>query len=156
MKKILLSALGASLLSAVALAQVVTVPQVLSVGTADLFADVVGGAPGAQSQYATAAQITSAQGTTYSVAVTGFSMTYGPGIQLIYLVPAGTLATGTVTTAVNPSNGQRMCIRSTQTQTALTMTANTGQTINTAQTALTAATTYCWVYLAQAATWYPI
>ena len=67
------------LASAVSLAsaQTITLPQVTSVGTADLFPVVVGGAPTAQSRYATAAQINGVPGYVISVPSSGFSLTFG-------------------------------------------------------------------------------
>ena len=38
----------------------------------------------------------------------------------------------------------------------LTITANTGQTMDSAITAMTANTTYCWTYVAAEAVWYRI
>ena len=55
--------------------------------------------------------------------------------------------------APNPGDGQMACLFSTQTQTALTLSANTGQTINNAITAMTALTSYCYVYSATNAAW---
>jgi hypothetical protein len=50
--------------------------------------------------------------------------------------PAGTLAALTVQFPLNPIEGQRLAIVSTQIVTALTLTAGTGDTINGAATAL--------------------
>ncbi len=138
-------------------AQTISVPTVLSVGPTDLFQDVVRGAPQASSYYATAAAINNVQGYQIAVPLTGFSLTFG-NTQTYYLIqPAGTLATGTFTFAALPGDGAKECVRSTQTQTAVTMTANTGQTVGgTAVTAFVANTTYCWIYQASSSTWYPI
>lgn len=132
----------------------VTVPTVTNVSPTDLFADVVGGVPTASTKYATAAQIAGVPGYRYTVPITAFTLTFGNS-QVWYLInPSGTLATGTFTTAPNPGDGQRECVRSTQTQTAVTITANTGQTMNSAITAMTANTSYCWTYVASLATWF--
>lgn len=71
------------------------------------------------------------------VPLTGFSITLDQNSTLV-INPAGTLATGTVTLPTNPVDGQIFEIISTQTQTALTVTAGTGDTIANAPTALVA------------------
>jgi len=138
-------------------AQTITLPQVTSVGPADLFQDIVNGVPTAQNKYATAAQINGVLGYVISVPSSGFSLTFGNSQTYYLILPAGTLATGTFTMAPNPGDGQKACVRSHQTQSAVTIAANTGQTIGgTAVTAMTADTTYCWLYQASSTTWYPI
>jgi hypothetical protein len=72
------------------------------------------------------------------VPLTAFSI--APQSSLLVLNPAGTLATGTVTLPTNPKDGQRLRIISTQTQTALTVTAGTGDTVVPSVTALVANT----------------
>lgn len=157
MKKLLALCLGLSLAVTAVVAQTISIPQVVSVGTKDLFADVVSGTPTAGAQYATAAAINNVPGYVISVPLTAFTLTFGNTQTYYYIQPAGTLATGTFTFAPNPGDGARECVRSTQTQSAVTMTANTGQTVGgSAVTALTANTTYCWLYQASSATWYPI
>lgn len=89
------------------------------------------------------------------VASTAFSVTFGAGVTNYFIQPAGTLATGTLTTQASPvTDGQRECFLSTQTQTALTWNANTGQSINGAPTAGVANTPICIQYQASNATWY--
>lgn len=135
--------------------QNLVIPLVPTVGTTDLFQDVVNGYPTAPSSYATAAQIAGVPGYTFVVPLTGFSLTAGNSTSLLFLNPAGTLATGTVTMAPNPSDGQVFAIESTQTQTALTVTANTGQTVGgTAVTALVANTKVAWFFNKSLATWF--
>lgn len=141
--------------SGAALAQVNTLPVVPTIGTSDLIQIVPGGQPTPQSQFASAAAIAGVPGYVKVVPLTAFSLTFGNTQTYLLLKPAGTLATGTITTAPNPSDGQRMCIRSTQTQTALTLTANTGQTITSAVTALTANTPVCYTFSKADATWDP-
>jgi hypothetical protein len=136
-----------------ALAQSYGVAKAATVGAADLFADIPLGIAGVQPSYVTAAQIAGVPGYTKAVATTGFSYTFGNSQTNLLLEPVGTLATGTVTFASNPSDGQTACIFSTQTQTALTLSGNTGQTVSNAVTALTALTRYCWVYSVSNATW---
>jgi hypothetical protein len=92
--------------------------------------------------------------------LTAFTITVPNGVSRLLLTPAGTLATGTITLPANPVDGQEVCLYSTQTQTALTLSANTGQTISNAITAMTANTRYCYDYAgttanaATAANWY--
>ena len=72
------------------------------------------------------------------VPLTGFSIS--PVSSNVVLNPAGTLATGTILLPLNPTDGQKLVITSTQTQTALTVTANTGDFIVGGPTALVAKT----------------
>ncbi len=132
------------------------VPKVVQVDPTDLFLDVVHGSPTTVSQYATAALIAGVPGYTYTVPLTGFSIAAANATQLLFLNPSGTLATGTVTFMPNPGAGQQFCIESSQTQTAITPTANTGQTISSiaAVSALVAGTPVCWYYNASLATWF--
>jgi hypothetical protein len=79
------------------------------------------------------------------VPLTGFNIT--PQTDTLVINPAGTLATGTVNFPTGASDGQTLTIMSTQTQTALTLVAATGDTIaGTAVTALTANTPVKWKY----------
>ncbi len=158
MKKCIFPAVAVAALFAVsANAQVPTVPTVPNVGTTDLFQDVVRGFPQVNNYYATAAQINNVQGYAIAVPTTGFSLTFAPG-QTYYLIqPAGTLATGTFTFAAAPGDGAKECVRSSQSQTAVTIAGNTGQTVSgTAVTTMSPNTTYCWIFQASSSTWYPI
>jgi hypothetical protein len=74
----------------------------------------------------------------YKVPLTGFSIS--PQSNKLVLNPAGTLATGTVLLPLNPLDGQTLRVVSTQTQTAITFTANTGDSIVGSITALVANT----------------
>jgi hypothetical protein len=132
----------------VADAQQIAIPTVQTVGTSDLFLDVAGGIPGVPNQYATAAQISGPIGYSYQIPLTGFTITAANSTALLYLNPAGTLATGTLTLAANPSDGQNFCLLDTKTQTAITVNANTGQTLAglAAPTALVAGQKYCWFF----------
>jgi hypothetical protein len=69
--------------------------------------------------------------TAYSIQApsSGFSITIGTGINQLILNPAGTLATGTVIMPLVALAGQTVRISAEQTITALTISANTGQTI---------------------------
>lgn len=156
MKKLLLaSAAGIVICAGLAFAQSIPVPFLSVVNTSDAIQDVPKGVPYAGNQYVTPAQIAGVPGyVNGGVAVTAWTYTFGNSVTDYFIQPAGTLATGTITTAANPSDGQRECFLSTQTQTALTWTANTGQTVSGAPTAGVANTTYCMTYNLAAATWY--
>jgi hypothetical protein len=98
------------------------------------------------------------RGVTYqqSTPVTGFSIAAASATNIVQITPAGTLAAGTVTTPPAPVDGQRFKIFTTQTITALTVTASPGQTINTTVTTLAANAGVEWVYEASNSTWYRI
>lgn len=140
-------------LSSIAQIVVPTAPRVATVGSTDLFQDIVGGNPTVGNFYVTAAQIAGVPGYVKVVPLTAFSLTFANSQTNMILNPAGTLATGTLTTAANPSDGQRECVLSTQTQTALTWSANTGQTITNGPTALVANVPVCMTYSASNLTW---
>jgi hypothetical protein len=111
------------------------------------------GVPGYGAQIGTASSMT-----TYfvSVPLTGFTITAPSPVTATFLLlnPAGTLATGTLTMPATPNDGGSFCVMSTQTQTALTVTANTGQTVaGTAVSALTAYVPACWRWWALTSTW---
>lgn len=131
---------------------------VQGIGLTDLIPIIPGGAPSGATVYARAAQIAGVPGYQYSVPLTAFSIQAANSTKRLFLNPAGTLATGTVLFALNPSDGQEFCIESTQTQTALTVTAGSGTTISAlaigAVTALVAGTPVCWFYNAPLLTWY--
>lgn len=90
----------------------------------------------------------------YQVLTTGFSYTF-TSANVLAIVPAGTLATGTVTTPASPADGMTITITSTQQITALTLTANTGQTIATNLTSLPAGGSLSYIYRLSNTTWYP-
>lgn len=89
------------------------------------------------------------------VPLTGFSITLD-SCPILVINPAGTLATGTVLLPATPLDGQQASIISTQTQTALTVTAATGDTVNNAPTALVALTPVKLGYRLSDKTWYRI
>lgn len=158
MKKIALIAVGALLAFAgLAVAQSVPVPFIGAMNQSDTVQVIPLGQPSAQSVYAPSAALGGVQAYNYSVPVTAFSLTVPRFVSDMYINPAGTLATGTFTMMANPADGQRACFQSTQTQTAVTITANTGQTISSAGlatiTAMTANTRYCWFYVKSLAAW---
>lgn len=167
MKKVLFGALlGAAVMAAAALAQtqvpvggggaLFSVPFLQTVGPNDAIQDIQNGYPTTGNTYVSPQQIAGAPGYTKTIATTGFSQTFANGQEYILLYPAATLATGTITTEASPvSDGQRECIRSSQIVTALTLTANAGQTINSPATALAAGTSVCWTFSLSNSTWDP-
>jgi hypothetical protein len=158
MKRTILTTLiaGVLALAGYAFAQVITQPQV-PVNQNDLVQIVRGGVATAQNQYAAPGMIGGTTQYQYSVPVTAFSIQALNNTWFVLLNPAGTLATGTITTPVTPGDGQRLCVMSSQTQTALTMTAATGQAFASyglgAVTALTANTPVCWFFIGSQAVW---
>jgi hypothetical protein len=160
MKKTLFAlALGVAALCGAAIAQVNIPPLRGPLAQNDLVLVVPNGFGSAQSVYSYAGAIAGIEQYSYQVPVTAFSITPANGTSLLYLNPAGTLATGTLTMQAQPSDGQRFTIETTQTQTAITIQANTGQTLAsgtfglTTPTALVANTRYTWMYIASLATW---
>lgn len=92
------------------------------------------------------------------VPTTGFSITIAAATQTLILDPAGTLATGTITMPAKPADGQQIRITCTQIITALTVSANAGQSITNAPTAfnpnLTGSQGYEYMYVIANTTWY--
>lgn len=87
---------------------------------------------------------------------TGFSITVAPGVHALILDPAGTLATGTVMMPADPPDQFRLEVASTQTITALTVSANAGQTIKNAPTTLAAGGAFAYRYAEANSTWYKV
>ena len=85
-----------------------------------LIPDNLNGNASVQSSFVNPAQISGTPGYVKAVPITGFSFLFGNAQSYLLLNPAGTLAAGAATTAVNPSDGQRECLRSTQAVTAFT------------------------------------
>ena len=158
MKKLLIGAAIGLFAITSALAQVVA-PQVSNLNLNDLVQVVPRGVPQPQTQYAPPGAIAGVEQYSYQVPLTAFSITPPNLTSLLYLNPAGTLATGTLTMEAVASDGQKFCVEDSQTQTAITISANTGQTLTSGTyglatpTALTANTRYCWLYLASQAAW---
>ena len=145
--------LGAALLGGAVIAAS-TLPQVVSVGPTDLIQVIPQGVPSAGNKYGTAAQINGVVGyVNGGVASTGWAHTFGNAETNFFMQPAGALATGAITAAPKPGDGQRECFLSTQTQTAITWTANTGQSITNAPTAGVAMTPVCMTWNAATSTW---
>ena len=91
----------------------------------------------------------------YQVPTTGFSYTFAAGTTVLVMNPAGTLATGTITMPAAPADGMTISFSSTKTITALTVNANTGQSIVGAPTVLPANQAGGYVYRLANTTWYP-
>lgn len=91
---------------------------------------------------------------TYQVVTTGFSTTIGNGISTLILNPAGTLATGTVIMPSAPIDGQIQYVTTTQIITALTVSANVGQTVKNVPTTLAAGSAFSMIYQLSTLTWF--
>lgn len=92
----------------------------------------------------------------YQVPTTGFSYTFAAGTTVLVMNPAGTLATGTITMPAAPADGMVITVTSTQPITALTVNANTGQTINNGGTlGLQAGGTLAYMYNLANTKWQP-
>lgn len=143
----------------VAIAQAVVLPRVQNITLGDAISIIPGGNTSAKSVFASPGDIAGQEKYSYQVPVTAFSITPANFISLLYLNPAGTLATGTLTLQAAPSDRQKFCLQDTQTQTAITIQANTGQTLAAGTfglatpTALVANTRYCWLFLGSLSTW---
>ena len=92
----------------------------------------------------------------YQIPVTGFAITIPNNTNALILNPAGTLATGGITMPSTPSDGAVVRMSSTQIVTALTVSANAGQSINNAPSAFTAGGVFGFMYAASAADWFRI
>lgn len=87
--------------------------------------------------------------------LTGTTQAIPSDAEIVYVVPAGTIAALTLTMPANPYDGQELLIATTQTVTALTMTVPAG-TLRGALTAGTANGFAKWKYNAADTTWYRI
>lgn len=92
----------------------------------------------------------------YVAPVTGFGIVIGNTVLTVVLDPAGTLASGSVTFPALPLDGQTLRIATTQSITALTLVAGSGQTIKNPVTALAAGTAVVYLYRGAAQTWYRV
>jgi len=90
----------------------------------------------------------------YQTPSTGFSYTLTAPVTLFN--PSGTLATGTVIMPASPTDGMQVRVASTQIITALTMSANTGQTLLNGLSAFTAGGFALYMYKSSNTTWYRI
>jgi hypothetical protein len=89
----------------------------------------------------------------YATPTTGFAITIANATAVEILNPAGTLATGTLTMPAAPGDTQEVCISSSQTITAITVSANAGQSIVAPPTAMSAGG-FCYIYNLAATTWF--
>jgi hypothetical protein len=92
----------------------------------------------------------------YQTPVTGFSYTFASGVQVLVMNPAGTLATGTITMPAAPADGMTVRFSTSQIITALTVSANSGQSIVAAVTSLVLGGSAQYIYRATNTTWYRI
>jgi hypothetical protein len=90
----------------------------------------------------------------YQVSTTGFSYTFAAGTTVLVMNPAGTLATGTITMPAAPADGMTISFSSTKAITALTVNANTGQSIVGNPTTLLAGGAASFVYRLANTTWF--
>lgn len=140
-----------------AIAQTIPVPTVVGVNPADLIPLVRNGVPQARTSYATAAMIAGVPGyANLGTLVTTNTYTFTNGVTDAFGHAAGTLAAIGLTTEPNPTDGKRECFYLDQVVTALTWTANTGQTIDSHVFggATLAHQPYCITYVASSATWF--
>lgn len=91
----------------------------------------------------------------YQVLTTGFSYTFAAGTQTLVINPAGTLATGTITMPASPVDGMVITVVSTQQVTAVTVAANTGQTMVGGAAQLIPNQPLSFMYRLSNTTWYP-
>lgn len=91
----------------------------------------------------------------YQAPTTGFSYTF-TSANVLVMNPAGTLATGTITMPASPVDGMTVTLSSTQQITALTVNANSGQSIVGGGTVvLSANNALAYIYRSTGTTWYP-
>jgi hypothetical protein len=93
-------------------------------------------------------------GYSYQTPSTGFSITLGNNTYTTILDPAGTLATGTITMPSAPIDGQMVQFSCSQIVTALTVSANAGQSIKDAPTTVAAGGGFRYLYKSSNTTWY--
>jgi len=139
-----------------AFAQSVPLPSALPLSQNDYVQIIQDGAPSAQSSYARAGIVAGSPiYQNLGTITTGNTFAVNAGVSNVFAQAAGTLAAVTLTAPANPSDGTRLCFISNQITTALTLSANTGQTVTAGGTALGAAhTPLCWTYVLASATWY--
>lgn len=99
-------------------------------------------------------QATADQSYSKQTPTTGFSITIANNISTLILDPAGTLATGTITMPATPIDGQNVRFTTSQIITALTVSANSGQSIVGAPTTLALGQGAAFIYVLSNTTWY--
>lgn len=90
----------------------------------------------------------------YVVPTNNFNITITDGKRYLQLDPAGILATGAVTMAANPRDGQEAYISTSKTVSGFTLSANAGQSIVDTPITLTADKHASYKYNAAQTTWY--
>lgn len=156
-RKLFLGLAGFGLLAAgAALAQIVAPPVQLNVNPTDLVQVIPNAVGGSTNVYASIPQIAGAPGyVNGGTIVTTNAFTFPHAATNYFAHAAGTLASVVPTTEANPSDGQRECYWLDQTTTALTWTANSGQTIGAnVVTAGTAKVSNCITFVKSSATWF--
>lgn len=93
-------------------------------------------------------------GYSFQTPTTGFSITLGNNTWHTILDPAGTLATGTITMPSTPIDGMLVEVRSSQVVTALTVSANAGQSIKGQPSSFAVGGTFSCIFRAANTTWY--
>lgn len=154
-KIIVAAAVGLMGFAAVAFAQnIPPAAQVQSIGQNDLIAIIPNGQPSAQTKYAKPAQINAQMGYQVASPATGFTYTFGNSDSLIVLTPSATLASGTVTLAAAPSDGDQNCLYSKSAVTTLVVAkGDSAQTLNDAVTTIAALAKVCYLYQLSTNTW---
>lgn len=92
----------------------------------------------------------------YTTPSTGFSYTIPANVTVAILQPASTLATGAITMPAAPINGMTITVSCTQIITALTLSANSGQSIVNTISTLAAGGTVSYIYRQANTTWYKV
>jgi hypothetical protein len=92
----------------------------------------------------------------YQIPVTGFSYTFSPGTQVLIMNPAGTLASGAIFTPAAPNDGMTITFSTSQQIKALSLYANSGQTLTGGITTIPAGRAMTYMYNASTLTWYPM
>ena len=93
-------------------------------------------------------------GKVINVPTTGFSYTLANSTSIVIFEPAGTLASGTITMPAAPLDGQIVRFSSSQIITALTVLANSGQSIVGAITTLALGDAAAYIYHLAGTKWY--
>lgn len=151
---VVLSAWAALALSHSLFAQTIAVPQAATVtATKDLLRIVPNGQPNVAGVFTTPAGILSTSNYTVASPLSGGSATFGNTQTEMIFNGAATTAAYTVTTAPAPSDGDKECIYTKGAITSLTLSANTGETINDAVTSMNATTRVCYIYTLNSLTW---
>ena len=151
MKKILYSALGAVAIGAaalsLALAQVIVIPNIAQHSASDTIQVVPNGQPSAASQYEPWNGVTNVYGYYKNgTGTTNLTLTTGANISYVHFGNASAIAYLYLYLPAAPLDGAKNCYFSIGAVTAMTLYANTGQTLNNAITAMSANTQYCYLY----------